>query len=109
LLAGQRARTRKQDQGRRHHGRRQVRDRRGPGARSRGLEAGDGEPESLNLREVRQRAESKAIRVALTRSYGNISKAAELLGITRPTLYDLMNKYGLTAEAYSKKSVVNAN
>ena len=74
-----------------------------------GLEAGDGEPESLNLREVRQRAESKAIRVALTRSYGNISKAAELLGITRPTLYDLMNKYGLTAEAYSKKSVVNAN
>jgi two-component system NtrC family response regulator len=74
-----------------------------------GLEPGDGEPESLNLREVRQRAESKAIRVALTRSYGNISKAAELLGITRPTLYDLMNKYGLTAEAYSKKSVVNAN
>jgi two-component system NtrC family response regulator len=74
-----------------------------------GLEAGDGEPESLNLREVRQRAESKAIRVSLTRSYGNISKAAELLGITRPTLYDLMNKYGLNAEAYSKKSVVNAN
>jgi predicted DNA-binding transcriptional regulator AlpA len=32
-----------------------------------------------------------------------------LLGITRPTLYDLMNKYGLNAEAYSKKSVVNAN
>ena len=56
-----------------------------------GLEAGDGEPESLNLRDVRHRAESKAIRVALTRSYGNISKAAELLGITRPTLYDLMN------------------
>ena len=70
-----------------------------------GIQAGDGEPESLNLREVRQRAESKAIRVALTRSYGNISKAAELLGITRPTLYDLMNKYGLNAEAYSRKSV----
>ena len=61
--------------------------------------------ESLNLREVRQRAESKAIRVALTRSYGNISKAAELLGITRPTLYDLLNKYGLSAEGYSKKNV----
>ena len=42
-----------------------------------GLEAGDGEPESLNLREVRQRAESKAIRVALTRSYGYISNAAD--------------------------------
>jgi two-component system NtrC family response regulator len=64
----------------------------------------DGEPESLNLREVRQRAESKAIRVALTKCFGNISKASELLGVTRPTLYDLMGKYQLSAEAYSKKS-----
>jgi two-component system NtrC family response regulator len=63
----------------------------------------DGEPETLNLREVRQRAESKAIRVALTKCFGNISKASELLGVTRPTLYDLMNKYQLSAEAYSKK------
>ena len=69
-----------------------------------GLKPGDEEPDSLNLREVRQRAESKAIRVALTKSYGNISKAAELLGITRPTLYDLLNKYGLSAEGYSKKA-----
>ena len=42
--------------------------------------------------------------MALTRSYGNISKAAELLGITRPTLYDLLNKYGLSADSYSKKA-----
>ena len=68
-----------------------------------GLQAGQRRGESLNLREVRQRAESKAIRVALTKSYGNISKTAELLGITRPTLYDLLNKYGLTAEGYSKE------
>ncbi|MFZ9054124.1 MAG: PEP-CTERM-box response regulator transcription factor, partial [Woeseiaceae bacterium] len=59
-----------------------------------GIAPGDAGDESLNLREVRQHAESKAIRVALTRSYGNISKAAEMLGITRPTLYDLLNKYG---------------
>jgi len=51
-----------------------------------GIAPGDAEELSLNLREVRQHAESKAIRVALTKSYGNISKAAELLGITRPTL-----------------------
>ena len=69
-----------------------------------GLQFGDTDGESLNLREVRQRAESKAIRVALTKSFGNISKAAELLGITRPTLYDLLNKYGLSADAYSKKA-----
>jgi len=72
-----------------------------------GIAAGEGDEVSLNLREVRQQAESKAIRVALTRSFGNISKAAELLGITRPTLYDLLNKYGLSAERYSKKNVAS--
>ena len=70
-----------------------------------GLQGRDAGAESLNLREVRQEAESKAIRVALTKSYGNISKASEMLGITRPTLYDLLNKYGLSADAYSKKAV----
>ncbi len=69
-----------------------------------GIAASEGEVESLNLREVRQRSESKAIRVALTKCYGNISKASELLGITRPTLYDLLGKYGMSAEGYSKKA-----
>ena len=73
-------------------------------AKDLGLDGGDEEAESLNLRRVRQRAESKAIRVALTKSYGNISKAAETLGITRPTLYDLLNKYGVSADSYSKKA-----
>jgi len=62
------------------------------------------EEESLNLREVRQRAESKAIRNVLMKNFGNISRSAEQLGVTRPTLYDLLNKYGLSAEAYSKRS-----
>jgi two-component system NtrC family response regulator len=62
------------------------------------------EASSLNLREVRQHAESKAIRIALMKHFGNISRAAEQLGVTRPTLYDLLNKYGLSAEAYSKRS-----
>jgi len=69
-----------------------------------GIAVGEEESLSLNLREVRQQAESKAIRVALTKCYGNISKAAEMLGITRPTLYDLMNKYGMSAEGYSKRA-----
>jgi len=71
-----------------------------------GLQAGDDAGDSLNLREVRQHAETRAIRVALTKSYGNISKAAEMLGITRPTLYDLLSKYGLSAEGYSKKAAL---
>ena len=75
-----------------------------------GLDGEEGsEAESLNLREVRQRAESKAIRIALMKNFGNISRAAELLGVTRPTLYDLLNKYGLSAEAYSKRSANGGN
>jgi two-component system, NtrC family, response regulator len=46
----------------------------------------------LNLREVRQRAECDAIRQALAVAGGNLSRTAELLGITRPTLYDLLEK-----------------
>jgi len=48
--------------------------------------------DSLNLREVRLRAESRAVSRALAIAGGNISKAAELLGVTRPTLYDLMQR-----------------
>jgi two-component system NtrC family response regulator len=55
-------------------------------------------PPSLNLRVVRQNAETHAIKQALIRASGNISRTAELLGVTRPTLYDLMSKYGVRAE-----------
>jgi DNA-binding NtrC family response regulator len=56
-------------------------------------------PPTLNLRVVRQNAETAAIRQALIRTAGNISRTAELLGITRPTLYDLMSKYGIRADS----------
>jgi two-component system NtrC family response regulator len=56
-------------------------------------------PLDLNLRTVRQSAETRAIREALMRTSGNVSRAAELLGVARPTLYDLMEKYGLSTEA----------
>lgn len=52
--------------------------------------------EPFNLREVREKAESQAILRALTRTEGNVSKTAELLGVTRPTLYNLMKKYGIS-------------
>mgnify|MGYP001826430936 CR=1 FL=1 len=54
-----------------------------------------GEHDPFNLREVREKAESQAILRALARADGNVSKTAELLGVTRPTLYNLMKKYGV--------------
>jgi two-component system NtrC family response regulator len=51
--------------------------------------------ESLDLRAIRDNAEKNAIVAALGRVNGNMVKAAELLGISRPTLYDLMHKLGL--------------
>jgi len=62
------------------------------------LELGDVQPETalnLNLREVREAAERTAVQRAMSLFNGNISQAAEQLGVSRPTLYDLMNKYGL--------------
>ena len=50
---------------------------------------------SLNLRTVRELAETLAIQKAYALSEGNMSKAADLLGITRPTLYSLIEKYSL--------------
>lgn len=54
---------------------------------------------SLNLRVVREQAESIAIQKAYTLSDGNMSKAADLLGVTRPTLYSLIEKYGLNVNS----------
>ena len=51
---------------------------------------------SLNLREVRYKAERAAILRALAVTDNNISSTAKLLGVTRPTLYDLMKKYNIT-------------
>lgn len=50
---------------------------------------------SLNLRVVREQAETLAIQKAYALTDGNMSKASALLGITRPTLYSLIEKYGL--------------
>ncbi|HET7162123.1 MAG TPA: PEP-CTERM-box response regulator transcription factor [Rhodanobacteraceae bacterium] len=54
-----------------------------------------GSDEALSLREVRDEAEKRAIQRALTRSSGNLSRVADWLGISRPTLYDLLDKHGL--------------
>lgn len=60
-----------------------------------GLAENGADEESINLRKVRDAAEYRVMVRALARADGNIVKAAELLGISRPTLYDLMNHHGL--------------
>jgi len=49
------------------------------------------------LREIRNKAERTALVTALAEAGGNVSKAAELLEITRPTLYSLLSKFDLKA------------
>jgi len=56
----------------------------------------DGHTEPFNLRQVRESAERRALLRALNYSENNVSRTAEMLGITRPTLYNLLRKYSIT-------------
>jgi len=49
----------------------------------------------LNLRTAREAADRRAIGRALAQAEGNISGASRLLGVSRPTLYDLLKSYDL--------------
>jgi len=60
-----------------------------------GLGSSDAVEEPINLRQIRDEAEYGAVVKALARSDGNIAKAAELLGVSRPTLYDLLERHGI--------------
>jgi two-component system NtrC family response regulator len=60
-----------------------------------GLPEGPVPDESIDLREARDAAEYRVMVKALARSGGNIARAAELLGVSRPTLYDLMAHHGI--------------
>lgn len=56
---------------------------------------GAGQGSDLDLRTIREVAERQAIVAALARSNGNIVKASEILGVSRPTLYDLMRRLAI--------------
>jgi two-component system NtrC family response regulator len=56
------------------------------------------------LRAVREHAEREAVLKALARGNGNILQSAAQLGISRPTLYDLMHRFGLRDPAEKRTS-----
>jgi len=61
-----------------------------------GLEnLGSADSEFIDLRRIRDDAERNAVVTALGRANGNVVRAAEILGVSRPTLYDLMHRLGL--------------
>jgi len=60
-----------------------------------GFVATTGGAEPINLRQAREQEECKALVKALARVDGNVAQAAKLLGVSRPTIYDLMNRCGL--------------
>jgi two-component system, NtrC family, response regulator len=59
------------------------------------IDIDDNKSEVLKLRDIREVAEYEAIIKALEISGNNISQAADILGVSRPTLYDLLNKHNL--------------
>ena len=59
-------------------------------------EPGENALSMLNLRQVRDDAERRALQSAMGQAEGNVSRAADLLGVSRPTLYDLMRKHGMS-------------
>jgi len=64
-----------------------------------GLSAHGEEPQSLGIRAARARAEREVLQLALAQAGSNLSKAAKLLGISRPTLYDLMQQHQIGLDA----------
>ena len=51
--------------------------------------------EGLSLKEAREALERDLVTKALARNNDNITRAAEELGVSRPTLYELMEKLGI--------------
>jgi two-component system, NtrC family, response regulator len=55
----------------------------------------------MTLRDVRDQAEKRAVMQAMAAADGNVTRAAALLGVSRPTVYDLVSRHEINVEAHS--------
>ncbi len=62
------------------------------------LTPGESVEEDLDLRAARLRAERDVLQKALARCSGRLAQAAKLLGVSRPTLYSLMESHGIAPD-----------
>jgi two-component system, NtrC family, response regulator len=61
---------------------------------------------SIGLRQARQRAEAESLRQALAQTGSNLSQAAKLLGISRPTLYSLLRQHGIGTSRLLRREIL---
>ncbi len=66
-------------------------------------------PEIRTLKAARERVEKEMMLSALDKYRGNVAKAAEELGVSRPTFYDLMKKYGLLNNIHQQENASPSN
>jgi two-component system NtrC family response regulator len=66
----------------------------------------DAEVEQLDLRAARLGAELRVLQLALAEAGGNLSQVAKRLGITRPTLYSLMESHGLALKSQGSSTTL---
>jgi len=68
------------------------------------LEAADEPPTPLTLKEAREQADIRALQQALTLARGNLSQAAKTLGVSRPTIYDLLKQYDIPMALFKERA-----
>lgn len=73
-----------------------------PGA-GKGVRPDSGAFEPTTLREARDRVERRLLTGSLLRTSGNVSAAAQELGVSRPTLHDLLKKHGIDPQSYRRR------
>jgi two-component system NtrC family response regulator len=65
-----------------------------------GIEVAEGGSDLASLRQARDKAEREALVEALVKTRGNISRAAQLLGVSRPTFHGMIDKHQVNAKGF---------